>query len=294
MGADASIVVVNDFPVEITLPPVGVDVLIDGCTADKQVFVGTAETADIVVKPKTDIQVNVTGNVEHLSESLTEVCPKSAKSPLDAFIGEYMKGEEATIYINCCTFPDPSTPGWARDLLKDITVPVPFTGKEMGNMVKNFSMADMHFSLPDPFAEPGTPEGSPKISAIVNVDVGLPAEMNFPLGVNQIKADADILYKGKKLGKMDLDKWQKANSTRIDAHGKEGPSLLVQSEIKDAPIEILDNDLFSEVVQALLFGGGKPIMLDMKALVSIGVDTPMGKFAIRGIPAKGTVPVKRS
>ncbi|KAF1921790.1 hypothetical protein BDU57DRAFT_489898 [Ampelomyces quisqualis] len=292
MGADASIVVVNDFPVEITLPPVGVDVLIDGCSSDKQVFVGTAETADIVVKPKTDIQVNVTGNVEHLSDSLTEVCPKSAKSPLDAFIGEYIKGEDATIYINCCTFPDPNTPDWARDLLKDITVPVPFTGKEMGNMVKNFTMANMHFSLPDPFAEPGTPEASPKISAVVNVDVGLPAEMNFPLDVNQIKADADIFYKGKKLGNMDLRKWQKANSTRLDAHGKEGPSLLVQSEIKNAPIEILDDDLFSQVVQALLFGGGKPIMLDMKALVSIGVDTPMGKFAIRGIPAKGTVPVK--
>jgi hypothetical protein len=293
MGADASIVVDNEFPVELTLPPVGVDVLIDGCDPEKQVFVGTAETAELKVKPKKDIQVNVTGNVEHLSDSLTQVCPNSAKSPLDAFIGDYMKGEEATIYINCCNFPDPNTPDWARDLLKDITVPVPFTGHSMGNMIKNFSMADMHFALPSPFAEPGTPEGSPKISAIVTVDVGLPNEMNFPLDVNQIKADADIYYKHKKLGKMNMSKWQKANSTMVDAHGKEGPSLLVQSVIKDAPIEILDDDLFSEVVQALIFGG-KSVMLDMKALVSIGVDTPMGKFAIRGIPAEGSVPVKRS
>lgn len=155
-------------------------------------------------------------------------------------------------------------------------------------------MTNMHFSLPDPFAEPGTPEGSPKISAIVVVDVGVPNEMNFPLDVNQIKADADIYYKNKKLGKMDMSKWQKANSTRVEGHGKEGPSLLVQSEIKNAPIEILDDDLFSEVVQALLFGGGKPIILDMKAMVSIGVDTPMGNFAIRGIPTEGSVPVKRS
>ncbi|KAH6524441.1 hypothetical protein HBI07_206090 [Parastagonospora nodorum] len=292
MGADASIIVANDFPVDITLPAVGVDVSIDGCSSDKQVFVGTAQSSELHVKPNIDIEVNVNGNVEHLSEALTEVCPKSAKSPLDAFIGDYMKGTEATIYINCCNFPDPNTPEWARDLLKDITVPVPFTGKGMGNLVKNFSMADMHFSLPDPFAEPGTPEGSPKISAVVIVDVGIPNEMNFPLDVNQIKADADIYYKNKKLGKLNMHKWQKANSTRVDGHGKEGPSLLVQSEIKNAPIEILDNDLFSEVVQALLFGGGKPIILDMKAMVSIGVDTPMGKFAIRGIPSEGSVPVK--
>jgi hypothetical protein len=294
MGADASVVVVNDFPVEITLPSVGVDMSIDGCSPDKQVFVGTAESEELHVKPNTDIEVNVRGNVEHLSNSLTEVCPKSSKSPLDAFVGNYMKGDETMIYINCCKFPDPNTPDWARDLLKDITVPVPFTGKGMGNLVKNFSMANMHFSLPSPFAEPGTPEANPRISATVLVDVGVPNQMNFPLDVNQIKATSDIFYKHKKLGKMDMSKWQPANSTRVEGHGKEGPSLLVQSEIKNAPIEILDDDLFSEVVQALLFGGGKPIMLDMEATVSIGVDTPMGKFAIRGIPAKGTVPVKRS
>ncbi|KAH8730146.1 hypothetical protein GQ44DRAFT_673949 [Phaeosphaeriaceae sp. PMI808] len=291
MGADASILVTNEFPVQVTLPPVAVDVLIDGCSSDKHIFVGTAETAQLDIKPKTDLEVNVTGNVDHLSSSLTEVCPDSAKSPLDAFIGEYMKGDEATIYINCCKFPDPNTPEWARGLLKDITVPVPFAGRDMGNLVKNFTMANMHFSLPDPFAEPGTPEAAPKISAVIKVDVGLPNEMNFPLDVNQVKADADIYYKNKKLGNLNLEKWQKANSTRVEAHGKEGPSLLVQSQIKNAPVEILDDDLFSEVIQALIFGG-KPINLDMKAMVSVGMNTPMGKFAIRGIPAKGTVPVK--
>ncbi|KAJ4365270.1 hypothetical protein N0V83_008889 [Neocucurbitaria cava] len=292
MGADASIVVMNDFPVQITLPPVAADILIDGCLpSDKHILVGTAETSQLEVQPKTNIEVNVTGNVEKLSDSLTEVCPDSLKSPLDAFLGDYMKGEDATIYVNCCQFPDPSTPSWASDLLKDITVPVPFAGRDMGNLIKNFSLADVHFHLPDPFAEPGTPEAAPKISAVVKVDIGLPNEMNFPLDVNQVKADADIFYHKKKLGKLDLKKWQHANSTRVEGHGNEGPSLLVQSDIEKAPIEILDDDLFSEVVQALLFGG-KSVMMDIKAAVSVGVDTPVGKFAVRGIPAQGVVPVK--
>lgn len=294
MAADATIIVTNDFPVQITLPPVAVDVLIDGCSpSDKHLTVGTAETGQLEVQPKTDVQVKVTGNVEKLSDSLTEVCPDSAKSPLDAFLGDYMKGEDATIYVNCCQFPDPSTPGWARDLLKDITVPVPFAGRDMGNLIKNFSLADVHFHLPDPWAEPGTPAAAPKISAVVKVDIGLPNEMNFPLDVNQVKADADIYYHKKKLGKLNLEKWQKANSTRIEGHGSEGPTLLVQSDIEKAPIEILDDDLFSEVVQALLFGG-KSVMMDIKAAVSVGVDTPVGKIAVRGIPAQGVVPVKRS
>jgi hypothetical protein len=294
LGADASIVVENDFPVQITLPPVAVDVGIEGCSAsDKHIMVGTAQTADLHIKPHSDVKVDVTGNVEKLSDPLTQVCPNSAKSPLDTFLGDYMKGEDATIYINCCKFPDPATPDWARDLLKDITVPVPFAGKSMGNLIKNFSLADMHLGLPDPFAEPGTPEAAPKISGIVNVDIGLPNEMNFPIDVTQVKADADIYYHKKKLGRMNLDKWQKANSTRVDGHGSEGPSLLVQSVIKKAPIEILDDDLLNEVVQALLFGG-KAILMDLKAAVSIGVETPMGKLAVRGIPAQGQVPVKRS
>ncbi|KAF1939741.1 hypothetical protein EJ02DRAFT_496313 [Clathrospora elynae] len=291
LGADASIVVTNDFPVQITLPSVAVDVGIKGCSADKHIMIGTAQTGQLDVKPKSDVKVDVTGNVEKLPDPLTQVCPDSTKSPLDAFLGDYMKGEDATIYINCCNFPDPATPAWARDLLKDITVPVPFAGKDMGNLIKNFSLADVHFSLPDPWAEPGTPEAAPKISAVVKVDIGLPNEMNFPLDVTQVKAVADIYYHKKKLGKLNLDKWQKAKSTRIEGHGNEGPSLLVQSDIKKAPIEILDDDLFSEVVQALLFGG-KSVMMDLKAAVSVGVDTPMGKLAVRDIPAQGVVPVK--
>lgn len=294
MGADVSVMVTNDFPVQLTVPPVAVDVLVDGCLpSDQHIMVGTAETARLQVRPKTDLEVNVTGRVEKLPESLVEVCPDSAKSPLDALLGDYMDGRDATIYINCCKFPDPETPDWARGLLQDITVPIPFTGRDMGNLIKNFSLSDVHFHLPDPFAEPNTPEAAPKISAIIKVDIGLPGEMNFHLDVNRVKADADIYYHKKKLARLNLEKWQKANSTRIDAHGDEGPSLLVESDIERAPIQILDDDLFSEVVQALLFGS-KPVMMEVKAAVSVKVDTPMGDFAMRGIPTEGVVPVKRS
>jgi len=67
----------------------------------------------------------------------------------------------------------------------------------------------------------------------------------------------------------------------------------VESDIRDAPIEIQDDDLFTEVVQALIFGGNS-VLMDLKAAVSVGVETPMGKLAIRDIPAQGVVPVKRS
>lgn len=294
MGADVSIMVTNDFPVQLTIPPVAVDVLVDGCLeSDQHIMVGTAETASLYVQPKTDVEVNVTGRVDTLPEALTETCPGSHKSPLDALLGDYMHGQDAKLYVSCCNFPDPETPAWAHDLLKDITVPVPLPSHEMGKLIKNFSFADVHFSLPDYFAEPGTPEAAPRISAIVKVEINIPNQMNFPVDVNRVKADADIFYHGKLLGTLDLKKWQEANSTRIDAHGSDGPSLMVQSDIQEAPVNIKDNDLFSEVVQALIFGN-KGVTMKVKAAVSVKVDTPMGGFAVREIPAEGIVPVKRS
>ncbi|CAI6338597.1 unnamed protein product [Periconia digitata] len=291
MGADASIVVTNDFPLRFDVPPVAVDVLVDGCTQADHITIGTAESQKLEIKPKTNLEVNVTGRVEKLPDSLTQVCPDSAKSPLDALLGDYMQGQDATIYVKCCKFPDPSTPKWAGDLLKDITVKVPFAGRDMGNLIKNFTMANVHFSLPDPFADEDSPDASPKISAIVKVNIGLPREMNFPLDVDRVNADADIYYEGKILGKLDLKKWQHANSTRIDAKGNEDSTLLVESDIKNAPIKIVDDDLFSKVVQALIFGS-RPIMMDIEAKVGVKVNTPLGELAVKDIPAQGVVPVK--
>jgi hypothetical protein len=294
MGADVSVVVENEFPVQLTVPPVSVDILVGGChPSDQHIMVGTAETTQLGIEPKTDLEVNVTGHVESLPDSLTTTCPDSTKSPLDWLLGNYMQGEDATIYINCCKFPDPATPDWARDLLKDITVPVPFAGRDMvGNLIKNFTLTDVHFDLPDYFAEPGTPEAAPKVSAMIKVVIALPHEMNFPIETDSVLANADVFYKKKKLGVLNVPK-QKANSTRVEAHGKQGPLLLVESYIKEAPLQITDDDLFTEVVSALLFGG-KSVLLDIKAAVSVGVDTPVGKFVVREIPAEGVVPVKRS
>ncbi|KAF2491039.1 hypothetical protein BU16DRAFT_530611 [Lophium mytilinum] len=292
MGADVSITVKNDYLVDFIVPPVSVDVMVDNCMpSDSYIKVGEAETTPLHVEPKTDLEVNVTGSVDSLPDALTSACPNSLKSPLDTFLGKYIHGEDATIYINCCKFPDPKTPQWTRDLLKDITVPLPFAGKSMGHLIKNFSLEDVKFSLPELFADPGTPESQPQISATINVLVGLPEEMNFPLNVSRVRAIADVFYKNKPLGILHLDKWQKASSSRIDAHDDEGASLLVKSAVKKAPLEITDDDLFSEVVSALIFGG-KAIYLTVKADVDVGMDTPMGKFAVRQIPAEGTIPVK--
>ena len=148
--------------------------------------------------------------------------------------------------------------------------------------------------MPDPFAEPDSPESNPRISANIKALVALPEEMNFNISVGRVRADADVFYHGSKLGYLDLNKWQKANSSRIDSDNKdEGPLLAVQSAIEKAPLIVTDDDVFTDVLNALLFGG-KGVELGIKAEVDVEMETALGQLAVRKIPAEGSVPVKRS
>ena len=294
MEADASITLINDYPVRLTVPPLGFAILVPNCVQDDPyLMVADATTAEVEVEPHTDVEVNVTGIVRQLPDALTATCPNSPNSPLDSLLGDYLHGQDTTIFVRGSSSPSKDTPSWISELISSVTVPLPFPGHTFDNLIKNFSLANVHFSLPDPVAEPGTPEAQPKLSAIVKALIGLPREMNFPIDVSRVRADADVFYHGKKLGRLDLHKWQAANSSRIDAVHHEMPSLLVESTVKDAPLEITDDDVFTEVVQALVFGG-KGVRLGIQADVDVEVKTALGEFIIKKIPAEGKVSVKRT
>ncbi|EGP82897.1 uncharacterized protein MYCGRDRAFT_77372 [Zymoseptoria tritici IPO323] len=290
MAADVSLKVQNKYPVEFTIPPLGFGILVDNCKkSDPYIMLASAITKDIGIQPKKDVVANVTGIVRQLPAVLTQDCPGSSKSPLDNLLEGYLNGDETTIYVRGSDSPSEDTPKWITDLISDITVPVPVPGRTFGHLIKNFTIVDTHFSLPSPWAEPGTPESNPRISGNVAVLVNLPEEMNFNISVGRVRADADVYYKGKKLGRLDLDKWQPAHSNRLE-DTEDGPLLRVESAIKNAPLLIEDEDVFADVVQALIFSG-KSITMKIKAAVDVQVETALGEFAVRKIPAEGEVPV---
>lgn len=293
MAADVSLALTNEYPVRFTIPPLGFDILVQGCSSDQPYLrLADATTEEIEVQPKKDIEVQVGGILRKLPENLLAMCPQTQKSPLDALLGEYIRGEETTIYVRGSSSPPSNTPDWVTALIQSITVPVPFPGKSFENLIRNFSLADVHFTLPDPFANPDEPGASPKISATVKALVGLPKEMNFPIDVSRVRADADVYYHQKKLGHLDLNEWQKANTTRIEEHDDIEAGLAVESIVKNAPLTITDDDVFADVVKDLVFGG-KPVVLGVKADVDVETETALGKFVVREIPAEGKVFVKR-
>lgn len=294
IAADASITVQNELPLDLTIPPLGFGILVDNCLpTDPRIMVADAVIQDVHISPKEDVQVQVTGIVRRLPDSLTADCPDTSKSPLDALLRGYMRGEEMTIYVTGSGSSSTDTPKWITDLISSVTVPVPVPGRSFGSLVRNFSLSDVHFSLPDPEAEPGSPDAQPQISAVINVLVAMPEEMNFDLDVDKVRAKAKVYYHGHDLGILHLRKWQQANSTRLEPHGEEKqPTLLIQSDIKNAPLQITNNTVFTEVVEALLFKG-KPVLLTVKADVDAKIETALGKLTVRKVPAEGIVPIKR-
>ena len=292
MAADVSLNFANDYPVSFTVPPLGFEILVQDCEPNPPyIHFANAMTEPINVQAKEDVQVQVVGLVKRLPDMVTRTCPQTQKSPLDALVGDYIRGDETTVYVRGSTSPS-DTPEWIGDLISSVTVPVPFPGKTFGSLIRNFTLADVHFGLPSPFADPKTPESHPRISATVKALVGLPEEMNFPIAVGHVRARSDIYFHKKKLGNLDLSKWQKANSTQIKAHGDVQAGLAVESIVKNAPLEITDDNVFADMVQALLFGD-KPVVLGVKADVDVETETALGKFVVRDIPAEGKVFVKR-
>jgi hypothetical protein len=291
MAADVSLSVINSYPIKLTIPPLGFNILVPNCGEDDPyIRLADATTAPIVVKSYSNVVIDVGGIIRELPQDLLQTCPHSKSSPLDLLLGDYIHGNDTTIFVQGSNPPDSDTPDWITKIISSITVPVPFPGHTFDGLIRNFSLTDTHFTLPDPWAEPGSDESNPQISANIVVIAGLPKEMNFGINVTAVMATADVFYKGRKLGDLKLKDWLSAESERIESDVE--AQLRITSQMEDVPLNITDDDVFTDVLSALMFGG-KTVMLKIEALVDIELSTVLGQLVIKEMPAGGVVPIKR-
>ncbi|CZT08744.1 hypothetical protein WAI453_006133 [Rhynchosporium graminicola] len=291
MAADVSLELANAYPVKLIVPPLGFDILVESCHAkDEYIKLADAITGAIDVEPYSDVKVGVNGIVRDLPKTFLQACPHSNESPLDLLLGKYIHGNDTTIYVRGSSAPDIDTPDWITKIISSVTVPVPFPGHSFDSLIKEFSLTDTQFFLPDSSAKPGSDEENPQISGTILVTAGLPKEMNFGINVTRVKAIADVIYKGKKLGVLNLHKWQKAHSEKITPKDGGNATIKIESRIEHAPLEVTDDDVLTDIMMSLFLGS--KISLKVVALVDVEVSTVLGEFVIKQLPAEGIIPVK--
>lgn len=293
VGANVSITAYNEFPIGLTIPSLGFEVLVPNCNSSQSnIKVASAVTSAIEVHPKSNVTVEAEGIVRELPETLTKACPSSELSPLDNFMKRYLHGEDAEVFVRGKAPESGDLPRWIGEFIESITVPIQFPGRSLDNFLRNFSLEDVDFKLPSPFADPNDPDSKPRVSGTVQALAAIPADLNINIEVTSLRANGDLIYKGKKFGRLIIEEWQKATSSIINNPGVEEDLLKVISRIVNAPIDITDSDTFSDIIQQLLFGD-EDIILDVNSTVDAKVSTVLGDLIIRGVPATGKVPVKR-
>lgn len=292
IGANVSITTYNDFPIGLTVPSLGFEVLVPNCDSSQpNIKVASAFSNAIDVRPKSNVTVEAQGTIRGLPKSLVKACPSSKLSPLDHFMERYLQGDNAVVFVRGKAPEAGNLPGWMSDILESVTVPLPLSGRSLDNFLRNFTLQDVDFKLPSPFADPIDPNGKPRVSGTVRILAAIPADLNIDIKVTNLRANGDLFYHGNKFGELSVDKWQKATSTIIRQSDDEN-LLSVTSRITNAPIDILDGDIFSDIMQELLFGDDD-IALDVESKVDVKVATVLGDLVIRRVPAASKVPVKR-
>ncbi|EFY87413.1 hypothetical protein MAC_06521 [Metarhizium acridum CQMa 102] len=292
VGANVSMTAYNEFPVGLTVPSLGFEVLVPNCNLSQpNIKIATAVTSAIEVHARSNVTVEAEGIIRELPESLTTACPSSEFSPLDNFMKRYLHGEDAEVFVRGKAPESGDLPGWIGDFIESITAPVQFPGRSLDNFLRNFSLDDVDFKLPSPFADPSDVDSKPRVSGTVLIFAAIPADLDINIEVNSLRANGDLLYKGTKFGELHVDEWQKATSNMIHNPGDEEDLLKVISRIVDTPIDITDSDTFSNIIQELLFGD-EDIILDVNSTVDVKVSTVLGNLVIRRVPAAGKVPVK--
>ncbi|KAK6499205.1 hypothetical protein TWF506_003833 [Arthrobotrys conoides] len=291
LGANVTVEVENKYPVNFTVPPLGFSILLRSCEQDF-IEVAIARTSIVNIQPFKPLAIDVAGIIRSIPFALIEVCPGTGTSPLDDLLGQYVHGQTATAYVRGLPSDEQGAglPAWLEELLGSVTLPVPVpAGNALKDILKSFSLNDVKFQLPDPDADPDSPEASPRLSATIQAIVALPQEMNAPLDVSKVIANAAVFYQGRKLGEFNVPDWASATTVQRE----ESHELEIDARVENVPLKITDTDVFSEVVQKIIFGGGSGVKLqaDGTADIEVGIAS-LGTFVIRGIPAKGDIVIK--
>lgn len=290
LAASISVFIKNVYPIEFDLPALEFKVLAQGCN-NSLIELTRAFIQPAHFKPRSGVTVKLRANFRELPKTILEPCSESNSSPLDMLLTDYAHGKNIIMFIQELTSSGFQKLKWVTDIMSNMTLPVSVPSHQFNSLIRNFTLTDTQFKLPDVFAEPGSDEGNPHLSGRIRAIVDIPREMNLNISVNRFRATVKTLYKEQLFGTISIHRWQTAKSEQFQRPNDGGLSIRVESFVDNAPLKITDENIFADIVQALLINRGN-VLLQVEALLDIELFTILGQFVIHGIPAEGNVPIK--
>ncbi|KAK9454256.1 hypothetical protein V1511DRAFT_530872 [Dipodascopsis uninucleata] len=284
----------NPYPIHISLPALEWVVEAPACDPKNLVELAVAHTDPLLVQPNASVKLKVVSKISDLPEPFIHSCPGSGSesSAMDQYMRKYLAGDKITLYVHgrpAQVIPD--FPPWVADILAAVSIPVPVPGRKSGGdndgtggILKSYGLSRVKITMPS--RGPGENPGAwPRISALVHAVISLPPELDFNIDVNKLRGLSDMIYEGDKFGVLNIDEWIPSTSY----YTPEG-YIQVVAEIADMPLEITDQVVFKKIVQKMFFMG--EVNVDVDGTIDVQLGTPVGYFAIRNIPAKGTVALR--
>ncbi|KAI5778198.1 hypothetical protein EDC01DRAFT_622872 [Geopyxis carbonaria] len=283
ISASAAVILENPFGLELQIPLLGFSVSLPGCKPLRRLKFANVSTQELTITPNTDVEVQVSAMIESIPNELTDVCPGILLSPMDLFVGTYLLGDPAMVYVTGDALPmDGDSPTWLAKLLHGITFPVLITGHPMDNMIRSFDLSQVSLKLPPPTAHPDSPEALPYMNATVEVLVTVPDQINISFSITRLRVRTVISYKKKPFGWFDSKRWIEVKTTLY------GGTLGAKGTLRDLPINITNYDVFESVVQELILGNEKPY-LEISGNADVDTTTGLGNYVIRDIPISGNI-----
>lgn len=257
--------------VNVQVPSVNVQVSIEGCKGEL-IPVATGKNLPFNLRnSNSKIAVNAVGECRELPAEAFEKCPDtSGQSPIDRITQRYLAGNTTTVFISGPTVLENQS--WIQKLLTQVTVPIDLPGSGTDQLARDIELLDVKFNLPS-FLGGG---GKPKISGKVRGVIDVPTDINVDVKIDSVHVLADLLYKKRKFATIESPGWSPAVS-KFRAEKE----LQVEVVLRDAPVTITNQDIFSSVVSELLGGN---VLVDVLGTGDVKVTTALGNLEAHELP----------
>lgn len=256
-------------PVDAAIPSANVQISIAGC-GQELITLATGQNLPVKLhRNESHIAVRAIGECREIPTKALAKCKDTpGLSPVDRIMQQYLAGNATTVYISGIA----DGHSWIQDLLAQVSIPVDIPGTQADQLARDIELSNVKFNLPSFLGGGGKPKISGKISGVIDI----PADVEVGIEVESIHVLADLLYKKRKFATIESPGWAPATS-----RFRTSRELQVEVVLRDAPVTITNQDIFSAILSELLGGNA---LVDVTGKGDVRVETSLGQFEAHKLP----------